>query len=88
MLRILTCITVEHDLRLVLLAAIICLLSCYAAVSLLQRARSAAGRARALWLGAAGVASGFGIWATHFIAMLAYDPGVVMGYGTQLTLGS
>ncbi|MCD2180647.1 bifunctional diguanylate cyclase/phosphodiesterase [Rhizobium sp. GN54] len=88
MLRILTCITVEHDLRLVLLAAIICLLACYAAVSLLQRARSAAGRARALWLGAAGVASGFGIWATHFIAMLAYDPGVVMGYGTQLTLGS
>ncbi|MDF1632334.1 EAL domain-containing protein [Mycoplana sp. MJR14] len=88
MLRILTCITVEHDLRLVLLAAIICLLACHAAVSLLQQARSATGRARALWLCATGVASGFGIWATHFIAMLAYDPGVVAGYGAHLTLVS
>lgn len=88
MLRILTCLTVEHDLRLVLLAALICFLSCYVAVSLIHWARSASGRARMLWLGAAGVASGFGIWATHFIAMLAYDPGVVMGYGTHLTLAS
>ena len=41
-----------------------------------------------LWLGTAGTASGFGIWATHFIAMLAYDPGVVTGYGMHLTLVS
>ncbi|MDR6756249.1 diguanylate cyclase (GGDEF)-like protein/PAS domain S-box-containing protein [Mycoplana sp. BE70] len=88
MLRILTCLTVEHDLRLVLLAALICFLSCYVAVSLIQRARSASAKARLLWLGAAGVASGFGIWATHFIAMLAYDPGVVIGYGLELTLAS
>lgn len=86
MLRILTCIVVEHDLRLVLLAAFICFLSCYVAVTLAQRARVAEGTARNLWLGAAGTSSGFGIWATHFIAMLAYDPGVVMGYDMKLTL--
>ena len=88
MLRILTCLTVEHDLRLVLLAALICFLSCYVAVTLTQRALVAEGTARNLWLGAAGTSSGFGIWATHFIAMLAYDPGVAMGFDMKLTLVS
>jgi diguanylate cyclase (GGDEF)-like protein/PAS domain S-box-containing protein len=88
MVRILTCIVVEHDLRLVLLAALICFLSCYVAVTLAQRACAAGGTARNLWLGAAGTSSGFGIWATHFIAMLAYDPGMVMGYDMELTLVS
>ncbi|WLR93383.1 bifunctional diguanylate cyclase/phosphodiesterase [Shinella zoogloeoides] len=88
MVRILTCIVVEHDLRLVLLAALICFLSCYVAVTLAQRACAAGGTARNLWLGAAGTSSGFGIWATHFIAMLAYDPGMVMGYDMKLTLVS
>ncbi|MBO9630820.1 MAG: EAL domain-containing protein [Shinella sp.] len=88
MLRILTCLTVEHDLRLVLLAALICFLSCYVAVTLTQRALVAKGTARNLWLGAAGTSSGFGIWATHFIAMLAYDPGMAMGFDMELTLVS
>ncbi len=88
MFRILTCIAVEHDHRLVLLAALICFLSCYVAVTLAQRAAVSEGMARKLWLGAAGTSSGFGIWATHFIAMVAYDPGVVMGYDMKLTLVS
>ena len=29
---------------------------------------------------AAGLAAGSGIWATHFIAMLAYDPGIGMAF--------
>src|SRR5205823_3658627 len=28
---------------------------------------------------------GYGIWATHFVAMLAYEPGVPTGYGIVLT---
>lgn len=86
MFRILSCLTVEHDLRLVLLAALICFLSCYVAVTLTQRAQVSKGTARNLWLGAAGTSSGFGIWATHFIAMLAYDPGVTMGFDMEPTL--
>jgi diguanylate cyclase (GGDEF)-like protein/PAS domain S-box-containing protein len=31
-------------------------------------------------------AAGFGIWATHFIAMLAYDPGIGAGYNVALTV--
>lgn len=85
MFKVLTCLVVEHDLKLVVLAALICFLSSYGAVTLLQRGRSSAGKARAIWAVAAGIASGFGIWATHFIAMLAYDPGVVLGYQIDLT---
>lgn len=88
MLRILTCLTVEHDPRLVILASLICCLACGAAVSLIHRARSTMGMPRVLWLCSAGVASGFGIWATHFIAMLAYNSDVVRGYETRLTLAS
>ncbi len=34
----------------------------------------------------AGAAAGFGIWSTHFVAMLAYDAGVVVGYDIELTI--
>lgn len=85
MFKVLTCLVVEHNPKLVALAALICFLSSYGAVALLQRARGSSGKARTIWAVAAGIASGFGIWATHFIAMLAYDPGVVLGYQTDLT---
>ena len=88
MFRVLTCLTTEHDWRLVVLAGLICFLSSCAAVSLMHRARAAGGFARAIWIGTAGTATGCGIWATHFIAMMAYDPGVVIGYGLVLTLMS
>src|SRR5689334_13158276 len=86
MFRVLTCLTGEHDLRLVALAGVICFLASCAAVSLLHRAVATHGRARAIWIATAGAATGCGIWATHFIAMLAYDPGVVVGYGVVLTV--
>lgn len=34
---------------------------------------------------AGSLATGFGIWSTHFVAMLGYDPGVVAGYKPLLT---
>jgi len=85
MFSVLTCLTTEHDLRLVLLAGIICLMASHVAVLLVQRARQTEGSAKWIWLGVAGASGGFGIWSTHFIAMIAYDPGVVMGYNPQLT---
>ena len=39
-----------------------------------------------IWLGVAATASGFGIWATHFIAMLAFAPGIPSGYNVMLTV--
>jgi diguanylate cyclase (GGDEF)-like protein/PAS domain S-box-containing protein len=40
---------------------------------------------RAGWLASAGAVTGCGIWATHFIAMLAYAPSVPVGYDVGLT---
>ena len=85
MFRVFNCLTVEHDWRLVLLAALICFLTSLAAINLFHRARAASGRARLAWLVTTGVATGCGIWATHFIAMLAYEPGIPVAYNVGLT---
>jgi len=85
MFRVFNCLTTEHDWRLVLIAAVVCFAASLAAISLFGRARATAGRARAGWIIAAGAATGCGIWATHFIAMLAYDPGVSIAYDIGLT---
>src|ERR1700704_1477487 len=86
MFRVLTCLTTEHDWRLVIVAGIICLLASLVAVNLFHRARATTGRARTVWIITAGAATGSGIWATHFIAMLAYDPGVSIAYNMGLTV--
>ncbi len=88
MFRVLNCLTTEHDFRLVLVAAVVCFLASFTAISLFQRARVTGGRTRLTWLAGAGIATGGGIWATHFIAMLAYDPGVNVAYNLGLTIAS
>jgi len=88
MFTVLTCVTQQHNLALVGLAGLICFLASHCAMVLLHRATSSEGAARWVWIATAGAAGGFGIWATHFVAMLAYDPGVVVGYRAGLTLVS
>ena len=85
MFRVYNCLAADHDLRLVLLAAIVCLLASAVAVSLFHRAQATAGRKRLIWLSLNATAAGCGIWATHFIAMLAYTPAVGAGYNLTLT---
>src|SRR5713226_5211203 len=86
MLRVYGCIVEQHDLRLVVLAGLICLLACSTALSLLTRARQAEAARGLAWLSAAACVFGAGIWATHFVAMLAFRPGFAIGYGIGLTL--
>ncbi len=86
MYRVFTCLFIEHDLRLVVLAGAVCLLASAVAISLFNRARASQGRARAIWVALDAVVSGCGIWATHFIAMLAYDPGTGAGYSIRVTV--
>jgi diguanylate cyclase (GGDEF)-like protein/PAS domain S-box-containing protein len=88
MLRIWNCLETQHDWRLVLLAGCICFLSCLAAANLFQRARASESRSRAVWLLAAGLMTGCGAWATHFIAMLAYTPGFTISYDLTVTIFS
>jgi diguanylate cyclase len=86
MFTIYNCIAYEHDLRLVVLAAIVCALASFAAINFLNHVRKTTGYMRDVWLCVAATASGFGIWATHFIAMLAYSPGIPSGYNIILTI--
>src|SRR5581483_8674252 len=88
MYRVATCLVQQHDWRLVLLAGLICFLTSLAAISLFCRARATDGRRRAIWLAAAGLAAGCGIWSTHFIAVLAYEPGTVVQFRVGLTIVS
>jgi NO-binding membrane sensor protein with MHYT domain/methyl-accepting chemotaxis protein len=80
MFRVFNCLTEQHDWRLVLAAALVCLCSSLVTVHLLRRAQATSGRVCAVWIGTAGCAAGFGIWSTHFVAMLAYEPGVAVAY--------
>jgi diguanylate cyclase (GGDEF)-like protein len=85
MLTIYNCIAYAHDLRLVGLAAIICAIASITAINLLRHARNAKSGMRYLWLGVSAISTGFGIWATHFVAMLAFSPGIPSGYNIVLT---
>jgi NO-binding membrane sensor protein with MHYT domain len=62
----------------------------YTAFYLIARVRAANDRTRRLlWLTAAGLSMGFGIWAMHFIAMLGYSiPGQQILYNVPLTIAS
>jgi signal transduction histidine kinase len=86
MFRIYECITQQHDPRMVGLAVVICLFACYTAFSLVARAQLVERRSRPLWCGAAAVVAGGGIWATHFVAVLALRTGMPMGYDFGLTV--
>src|SRR5882724_5431034 len=88
MYQVFNCLVFEHDWRLVVLGGTICWLASAVAISLFHRARASQGRTRAIWIGLDAAVGGCGIWATHFVAMLAYDPGTGAGYNIPVTLVS
>ena len=74
-----------HEPGLILLAATICLISSYACIGLLRHAQRSKDHMRMVWTGVAALAVGFGIWATHFVAVLAFRPGFTLDYDLGLT---
>jgi PAS domain S-box-containing protein len=85
MFRVINCLTTEHDWRLVVVAGCVCLLASFTAISLFNHARAASGKTRLTWILIGGAAAGSGIWATHFIAVLAYGPGIPVGFDIART---
>jgi len=83
MLRVIGCLTVDHDYQLVLLAATVCVFGAIA--SLVVSARATRGEHARLWLILLAVCAGSTVWATHFLAMLAYKTAVPMTYAPGLT---
>ncbi|MCX7360121.1 MAG: ATP-binding protein [Alphaproteobacteria bacterium] len=88
MLRVISCITQEHNLWLLLMAALICAVTCVSAFLMLGRAQARGHTLGKLWSIAAGLTAGLGVWATHFVAMTAYDIGIPLSFALLPLFGS
>ena len=85
MFRVLSCITDQHDLRLVALSACICALGCFTTVMLLARAQWTDQRWSLRWQLSAALIFGCSVWSLHFVAMLAFQSGMPIAYDVDLT---
>ncbi|EZP53683.1 MULTISPECIES: putative bifunctional diguanylate cyclase/phosphodiesterase [Sphingomonas] len=88
MIRVALCIGQEHDLRLVLLALLICVIGSAATVQLFHRITASVGYSRFGWIVLAAVGTGTMVWATHFVAMMAFRASAPVVLDPLLTLAS
>lgn len=72
MIAVALCIFTQHDLRLVALALLICLIGSAATVQLFSRVRASSGYRCFGWVVLGAVGAGTMVWATHFVAMMAF----------------
>ncbi|MEW7847193.1 MHYT domain-containing protein [Massilia aurea] len=73
---------------LVVISIMVGILASYTALSLAIRVKQARGRARYLWVAGGALTMGSGIWAMHFIGMLAFRLPLPMGYDPLTSLVS
>jgi diguanylate cyclase (GGDEF)-like protein len=88
MMRVLACIGHDHDLRLVALALVVALLGSAATLQTFRRIALAPGHSRTGWIGLTAVGVGTMVWATHFVAMMAYRASAPVVLDPILTLVS
>ena len=88
MFRVYYSLTVEHDLGLVAVAALLCTLCALAAMVIVCRARAAEPARQLAWLLFAGFVTGTGVWGTHFVSMLAYESGIPVSFAVFETVSS
>jgi diguanylate cyclase (GGDEF)-like protein len=87
-LEVLSCVTGDHNLVLVAVAAAICVAGAWASFRLFVRARDTTGWTRSGWLFLTGMTAGSAIWCTHFVAMLAYGTSAAFYFDPVLTIVS
>src|SRR6266403_1740662 len=78
-------VTGTYDPYLVALSILVAALASYTALDLGGRVAAARGLARRVWLTAAAITMGGGIWSMHFVAMLAFIMPTPMSYDLGLT---
>lgn len=88
MLKVLSCIAIDHHYGLLSLATLVCILGSVLTMRLYARVRRTVGVQRLNWLFMGGVIGGSTIWTTHFIAMLSFRPTLEHAYEPILTLAS
>ncbi len=82
------CIAHNHDQRLVALAAAVCAVGVYATFAIARHAARAVGPLRPRWALVSIVSGGCTAWATHFIVLLAYQPGIEAAFDPVVTVVS
>jgi NO-binding membrane sensor protein with MHYT domain/signal transduction histidine kinase len=75
----------SHRPSLVLLSILIAVVTSYTALDLAGRVAGTSGVTRRVLLGSGAMMMGVGIWAMHFVGMLAFDMPMRMSYGRGLT---
>src|ERR1700751_4473667 len=78
-------VTGTYNPYLVALSILVACFASYAALDLSAHVGPARGSARRVWLAAAALTMGGGIWSMHFVGMLAFIMPVPMSYDTGLT---
>jgi two-component system sensor histidine kinase/response regulator len=81
-------LTGVYDFRLVALSIVLAFLASYAALDLAGRVTAARDFVRVAWLSGGALALGLGIWAMHYIAMLALTLPVAVSYDWPTVLAS
>ena len=76
----------QYNPILVALSFAVAILAAYTALNMAARVAGSQGVAARIWLAGGGVAMGIGIWAMHFIGMLAMDLSMSMSYNATLTI--
>lgn len=69
-----------------LLSFVVAVIASFVALDAASRVSSAPARVAKYWLIGGAVSMGTGIWSMHFIAMLAYQLPIQMGYDVRITL--
>jgi len=78
-------LTGRYEITLVVVSILVAILASYTALSLAGRVATAHKLARRLWVGGGAVAMGTGIWAMHFIGMLAFRLPIPIGFDFRIT---
>jgi diguanylate cyclase (GGDEF)-like protein len=86
MFSVVNCVVQQHNLWLVLIAACVCAAGSWATIRLFVRGRLSAFAQALGWYFLTATAAGSSIWSTHFIAMLAYEPGAPVAFAPVLTV--
>jgi signal transduction histidine kinase/CheY-like chemotaxis protein len=81
-------LTGHYETPLVLLSILVAIVASYAALSLAGRVSESHGRAVVAWIVGGAVAMGSGIWAMHFVGMLAFRLPIPIAFDLPLTLVS
>ncbi|CZT36813.1 bifunctional diguanylate cyclase/phosphodiesterase [Rhizobium sp. 9140] len=85
MFTVLECVTDRHDRSITVISGLIALLGMLAFHHLLLRAEESTASRRRNWRLVAAFSAGLSVWATHFVAMLAYEGTVALRFDLMFT---